>query len=232
MSTNPLAHQVMPGANGAESAQASKGAVRARDSLFRWCGTVDAIQNAPDRSQRRALLDAYFVEVAEETIAPAARFFTGAFLPLHDGRPCGIEWTVVAKAIQDLARIDMEDLQARCSHPGALGDVAATAFAGRLPSGIAVAEVAVWGDELYAAPDAAAQRGLVRDMLARLSSLEARYLVTLITGELDIGVESADVEAAVAARLGQAEPRRGVDRRKRNLPATGPEKRRRYRGDA
>jgi len=219
----------MPGANRAESAAAATGAVRARDSLFHWCGTVDAIQNTPGRDEKRALLDAYFEQFAEETIAPAARFFAGAFVPLEDGRPCGIEWTLVAQAVQELAKIDMVDLQARCSTPGALGDVAATAFAGRLPSGIAVAEVSAWGEELAAASDPRVKRDLVRDMLARLSSLEARYLVQPITGEFDIGTEPADVEAAVAARFAQPQPRRGVDRRKQKAPPAGPERRRRTR---
>jgi hypothetical protein len=229
MSTKPLARQVMPGAKGAESATASQGAVRARDSLFRWCGTAEAVQDSKERSEKRALLGAYFEHVAEETIAPAARFFTGAFVPLEDGKPCGIEWTLVAQAVQDLTRIDMVDLQARCSHPGALGDVAAAAFAGRLPSGISVAEVAAWGEALAATSDHAAIRGLVREMLARLNSLEARYLVRLITGEFEIGLDPADVEAAVAARFALPQPRRGVDRRKRDDPPTGPEKRRKKR---
>src|SRR3954469_25353628 len=84
MSTKPVAHQVVPGASGGESAAAEEGAVRPRDSLFHWCGTADAIRTTPSRPEKRAILDAYFVVVAEETVAPAARFFVGAFFPPTD----------------------------------------------------------------------------------------------------------------------------------------------------
>ena len=77
MSTKPVAHQVVPGVRGAESASAEEGAVRPRDSFFHWCGTADAIRTTTSRPEKRAILDAYFVAVAEETVAPAARFFDG-----------------------------------------------------------------------------------------------------------------------------------------------------------
>ena len=194
-----------------------------RDSLFHWCGTVDAIQQTNKQSDKRALLDAYFEAVAEETIAPAARFFAGTFLVAQNGKPGRIDWTVVAEAIQDLARMSARDLRARCTTSGDLGVVAADAFAGRLPSGASVADVAAWGDEVSAAVGAPAEGTLVREMLARLSSLEARYLVNLITGELHIGVDAAEVEAAAATRLSGPDARHSVDRRKENVPRSGPD---------
>ena len=228
MSTKPLAHQVMPGAADAESSTAATGAVRARDSLFHWCGTADAVRVAPDPSQKRLLLDAYFEQVAEETIAPAARFFAGAFIPLEDGKPGGLDWNIVAQAVGDLARIDLDEVRERCSQAGDLGDVAAEAFAGRLPSGIAVSEVSVWGETVAFATAPARVQSLLRDMFARLSSMEARYLVNLISGELDLGIAPAQVEAAVAARFTSVAARR-PDRRKNNGPHSGPDQRRPWR---
>ncbi len=231
MSTKPLAHQVVPGARGAESSAAEEGAVRSRDSLFHWCGTVDAIRVTTTRPEKRAILDAYFEAVAEESVAPAARFFVGAFFPSPESASPRIEWTMVAQAIQDLTRISAEDLRARYAESRDIGAVAADAFAGRLPSGIAMSEVAAWSDDLARATEAEARRRLVGQMLARLSSLEALYVVRLIVGELDIGVDPAEVEGAVATRNASGRARRGVDRRKQNLPRSGgadqPQRRRR-----
>ena len=77
-----------------------------------------------------------------------------------------------------------------------MASVAADVFAGRLPSGIAMSEVAGWAADLAAATEPDVQRRLVGEMLARLSSMEARYVVQLIVGELDIGLEPADVDGA------------------------------------
>ena len=213
MSTKPVAHQVVPGARGAESAAAEEGAVRSRDSLFHWCGTADAIRTTTSRSEKRAILDAYFVVVAEETVAPAARFFTGAFFPPTDSEAGRIEGTVVADAIRELARGASDGFRRR-KKPKDIASVAADVFAGRLPSGIALSEVAGWVDELAAATGADSQRRLVAAMLARLSSLEARYVVQLIVGDLDIGLHSTDIDGALAARRTSSGGERPPDRRR------------------
>ena len=215
MSTKSIAHQVVPGARGAESAAAEEGAVRTRDSLFHWCGTADAIQGAATRPERRAILDVYFVAVAEESVAPAARFFVGAFFPPKGSGTRRIEWEIVVDAIEGLVRVGSSELRRRCAKLGDMGSVAAEVFAGRLPSGIAMSGVAGWADDLAAATDADAQRRLVGDMLARLSSLEARYVVQLIAGELDIGLDPADVEGAVQTRYARSGGQRRPDRRRK-----------------
>jgi DNA ligase 1 len=203
MSTKPLAQQVVPGANGAESATAEDGAVRPRDSLFHWCGTVDAIRQSADRYQKGSLLRAYFESVAEATIAPAARFFCGLIFPRHDTRATHVSWSLLVDTIQNLTRIRADEFRARYESQGDLGDVAAEAFAGRLPSGIAVIDIEAWADEIAATTEMDRQRSLLHELLARLNSLEARYLVKLIGGEFRIGLEEADIEEALARTFGQ-----------------------------
>jgi DNA ligase-1 len=214
MSTKPVAHQVVTGAGGAESAAAEEGAVRARDSLFHWCGTADAIRTTTTRPGKRSILDAYFEVVAEETVVPAARFFTGAFFPPTDSGTLRIEGTIVADAMRDLAPVAAGDLRGRRRKLPDMASVAADVFAGRLPSGIAMREVAWWADDLAAATEPDVQRRLVAGMLARLSSLEARYVVKLVVGELDIGLDSADVDGALAARHASSGGARRPDRRR------------------
>ena len=215
MSTKSVAHQVVPGARGAESAGAAEGAVRPRDSLFHWCGTADAIRGATTRPEKRAILDAYFVAVAEESVPPAARFFVGAFFPPKGSGSRRIEWEIVVDAIESLVRVGSHDLRRRCAKLADIGSVAAEVFAGRLPSGIAMSRVAGWADDLAAATDDDAQRRLVGEILARLSSLEARYVVQLIVGELDIGLDPADVEGAVGMRYASSGRERRADRRRK-----------------
>ena len=200
MSTKPLAQQIVPGANGAESSTAEDGAVRPRDSVFHWCGTVDAVRRATEPGEKSALLGAYFEAVAEETIAPAARYFAGKILPPDDPRTIGVGWSLMVDAIQELTRISPDEFRARYATDGDLGDVAAEAFAGRLPSGIAVVDIEAWANELANARDTETRRALVRDMLARLSALEARYIVKLMGGELEIGLTEAQIQEAVAQR--------------------------------
>ena len=78
MSTKPLAQQVVTGADGAESATASRGAARPRESLFHLCGTADTIRQTPRRDDKRALLEPYLGALDANTIGSAVRLLTGA----------------------------------------------------------------------------------------------------------------------------------------------------------
>lgn len=226
MSTKPLAHQVMPGAGDAESAAAAEGAVRTRDSLFHWCGTADAIrQSRPD--EKAPLLDAYFAAVGEETVAAAARYFAGRFFPEQDASTPAVARGVIADSIRELTRCEIDDVER-----GDLAGFAAMAFAGRLPSGVAISEIAEWGEELARASGSDREEALVTEMLARVSSLEAQYLVALLTSTLGALAEAASIAAAVARRpaaSGTDSPRDRRQPQTTRSTITGPARRRRRR---
>src|SRR6202035_3458851 len=48
----------------------------------------------------------------------------------------------------------------------------------------------------------AAKKALVRDLLARATALEAKYIVKVITGDLRIGLKESLVEEAIAKAYG------------------------------
>ena len=201
MSTKPVARQVVPGPDGAESASAADGATRPRDSLFHWCGTVDAIRQTDDAAEKRSFLEAYFAAIADESVGPATRFFSG---DIFAGSSARVPWTLIAKAIEDLTRLSVGRRRTRRILKGDLSNAAEDAFAGRLPSGLSVCEVDEWGGQLAAAESESARGQLLRDMLARLNAMEAKYLVSLVCGELRIGMSREQIEeaAAVARRSG------------------------------
>jgi ATP-dependent DNA ligase len=71
-------------------------------------------------------------------------------------------------------------------------------FSGRLPSGVSVEAVENWLRELSAAEDDAARTPLLRTMLAKLSGIEAQYVVRITDGGMDVGLDQALVAEAVA----------------------------------
>jgi DNA ligase-1 len=198
MSTKRLAQQVVPGANGAESATAEDGAVRPRDSFFHWSATADATRQSRKPADKIALVQSYFESVAEETIGPAARFLAGVVFQRHGDGTTIVSRSLIVDVIQDLTRIPPAEFRERYVKHGDLGDAAAEIFAGRLPSGIAVVDVMGWSDELAAVSGTDERRDLVREMLSRLSGLEAQYLVRLVGGDLHIGLKETHIEEALA----------------------------------
>jgi DNA ligase-1 len=86
---------------------------------------------------------------------------------------------------------------------GDTGDLAGDLLAGRPPSGVTLGEIEGWFGELVTAAGTNARRAAVRDRLATLGALEAKYLMKLLGGEHRIGLKEAQVEEAIAKAFGR-----------------------------
>jgi len=114
-----------------------------------------------------------------------------------------VDSSLIEEAIRDLSRLSTRALRARTRKHGDLAAVAADVFAGRLPSGLSIIDVSLWADDLADASDANERRTLLGEMFARLSALEGQYVVQLLGGALQIGVDEALIEEALAAAFSQ-----------------------------
>ena len=198
MSTKPVAQQVVPGDAGPESSSASRGAARPRESWFHLCATADRIRQATQAEEKRSLLEPYLGALDAHTIGPATRILAGIVRADGDGAPLAISRTLTVSVIRGLTRVSAERLLDLTMKLGDLGDTAGEVFSGRLPSGLSVGEVETWLRELAVAEDDAARTPLLREMLAKLSGIEARYVVRITDGGMDVGLDEALVAEAVA----------------------------------
>jgi hypothetical protein len=181
---------------------------------------VDAIRRVEaTRSKRARLLGAYFEAVAYETLAPAARYFASQLLAPDDSARDHRRPSLVEGAIEDLTRIAPDAFRT----PGA--DLEATSRPRRspegLPSGIAVVTSRRGPRSSRTQAENDERRVLVREMLARLSAIEARYVCEARWRELRIGLtERTDSLKAVASRIGER-PMDGGDSGGRRADALG-----------
>jgi DNA ligase 1 len=198
MSVKPVAQQVVPGSAGAESSTAARGAARPRESWFHLCSTADAIRQASTPDVKRSLLEPYLGALDAHTIGPATRVFAGAIAGHGDTRPLAISRTLTVRVIRDLTRASAEQLLELTMKLGDLGDAAGEVFSGRLPSGLSVEAVEAWLRELAVAETDEARSPLLREMIAKLSGIEAQYVVRITDGGMDVGLDAALVEEALA----------------------------------
>jgi hypothetical protein len=80
-------------------------------------------------------------------------------------------------------------------------------------------EMAAWGDQLATAAGTSSEGDVLRDMFARVNSLEALYLVQLIMGSFRIGVDPDDIDYA-RARGRSAKASRSATSRVQRPPET------------
>jgi DNA ligase-1 len=107
-------------------------------------------------------------------------------------------WHVVA----ELSGKDEGALTAAYRKYGDLGSVAGEVLAPGSGQGLNVLEVVNSFRKIAAARGPAAKTALVRDLLARATPLEAKYIVKIMTGDLRIGLKESLVEEAIAKAFG------------------------------
>jgi DNA ligase-1 len=107
-------------------------------------------------------------------------------------------WRVVA----ELSGKDEAALTAAYRKHGDLGAVAGEVLTASSEQGLNVLEVADRFRQIAAARGPSAKTVLVRDLLARVTPLEAKYIVKIMTGDLRIGLKESLVEEAIAKAYG------------------------------
>ena len=94
------------------------------------------------------------------------------------------------------------DLTSQYRKLGDLGAVAAAVLPHRSESELSLPEVESVFRQIAAARGSAAKTALARELLARATPLEAKYVVKIMTGDLRIGLKESLVEEAIAKAYG------------------------------
>ncbi len=172
-------------------------------TLHAWAEVADAIRATTRRLEKGALLADYLPRLDDASVAIAARFFSGTVFPRHDAGTTQVGGAIVFGALAAVSGRDEGELGERYVAHGDLGDLAGEVLAGRAARGTTLAAVERFCRALSAAAGTNTRRAAMREMLATLGALEARYLLKLLGGELRIGLKEAQVEEAIAKTFGR-----------------------------
>ncbi|HZS62374.1 MAG TPA: RNA ligase family protein, partial [Gemmatimonadaceae bacterium] len=183
------------------------------DSLQRWAEAAEAVRATTKRLEKSAILERYLLSIDGTALEIAARFFSGIVFARHDARTTQVGGSIVWEALGTITGHAADHLGARYLAHGDLGDLTGELLADRPPSGTTLQDVDARFARLAAAKGTNARRALIREWLATLGGLEARFVVKLLGGELRIGLKEAQVEEA----LGRAFGRPLTDIRRANL---------------
>ncbi|MBZ5678529.1 MAG: ATP-dependent DNA ligase [Acidobacteriia bacterium] len=134
--------------------------------------------------------------------AVSAVFLSGRAFPAWEETTLQVGGRSLWRVVAELAGKDEGELTASYRRHGDLGAVAAEVLPEQADSGLGVAEVFERFREIAGARGPAAKTALVRDLLARTTPLEAKYVVKIMTGDLRIGLKESLVEEAIARAFG------------------------------
>ena len=175
----------------------------------RFSAVAEAVKATAKKLEKVERLRAYLAELAPDDAAWAALFFTARPFPQSDGRVLSMGWSVLKRAVLEAAGMTEADYYAAYHRYADAGDAAEALLARRAASadtaatGVTLSAVAEFFAAVAAARGPAAKLDLLQAFLARLSALEAKYLVKIVTSDLRIGLKEGLVEEAIAAAAQQ-----------------------------
>lgn len=176
--------------------------------------TCEAIAATTKKLQKTAIVAGFFKSCSTDEAAVAAVFLSGRAFPAWEETTLQVGGTLLWRVVAELSGKNEAVLTAAYRQHGDLGAVAGEVLAQRperdrpehahpgQEKEVSVLEVEKIFREIAAARGPAAKTALVRDLLARVTPLEAKYIVKIITGDLRIGLKESLVEEAIAKAYG------------------------------
>jgi DNA ligase 1 len=164
--------------------------------------TSEQISNTTKKLEKTAIVAEYFKSQGVEEAAVAAVFFSGRPFPVWEQTTLQAGGSLLWRVVRDLSRKSEAELTAAYRRAGDLGAVAAEVLPPRTAGSISVVAVQKTFRQIAAARGPEAKAAIIRDLLARMTPLEAKYIVKIMTGDLRIGLKESLVEEVIAKAYG------------------------------
>jgi len=170
--------------------------------MHKLAETSEAIAATTKKLQKTAIVADYFRSRTPDEAAVSAVFLSGRAFPAWKETTLQVGGSLLWHVVAELSGKDEGALTAAYRKYGDLGSVAGEVLAPGSGQGLNVLEVVNSFRKIAAARGPAAKTALVRDLLARATPLEAKYIVKIMTGDLRIGLKESLVEEAIAKAFG------------------------------
>jgi len=162
----------------------------------------ESIAATTKKLQKTAIVADYFKSRTVDEAAVSAVFLCGRSFPTWEETTLQVGGRSLWQIVAELAGKNESDLTAAYRRHGDLGAVAGEVLPSHRGQGVSVLEVEAAFRQIAAARGPVAKSALVRDLLARATPLEAKYIVKIMTGDLRIGLKESLVEEAIAKAFG------------------------------
>jgi DNA ligase-1 len=170
------------------------------EDLLGFAEVGEKIGGTAGKLEKIELLRNYFAALPAEALGAAALSFTGRVFASSDGRTLNSGWAIIKGALLAVSGTSEADYRSTYRQFSDAGDTAEAILRGHTtPEPFAVAELPKFFGALAATRGPLDKRELLRERLARLDPLAAKYLIKIMTGDLRIGLKEGLVEEALAA---------------------------------
>jgi DNA ligase 1 len=167
------------------------------DSFQRFARTCESIAGTTKKLQKTAIVSDFLQSLTPDLAAVSAIFLSGRPFPVWEETTLQIGGRSLWQLVADLSGKNEADLDAAYRRYGDLGGVAQEVLPQRATPDLDVLDVEQAFRKIAATRGPSAKAALVRDLLARATPVEAKYIVKIMTGDLRIGLKESLVEEAI-----------------------------------
>ncbi len=172
-------------------------ATRSEFAAFAEVG--EQIAATPAKLEKIRLLSDYLRNLDAGQLASAAIFLTGKPFAQTDQRTVQTGWAIIHRALLGASRRGNAEMRRIATSHGDASKAAYEALEGRTaPEPFSLGEARSLFDELHRIRGPVGKTEILQARLAKLSPLEAQYVVKILTGDLRIGLREGLVEEAIA----------------------------------
>lgn len=165
--------------------------------------TGEAIRATSSKLEKTRLLGEYFSTLDDETLPLAAVFFTARPFADRDQRKLNLGYAVIRNAVSELAQVDEDALGESYMRHSDVGDVIEELLQGHThPRPTSVRDIHETFVRIYQQRTVKKKSEALRELLDRLTPLEAKYVGKILTGDLRIGLRAGLVEEGIAKAFG------------------------------
>ena len=165
--------------------------------MLSFARSADRIAATTKKLEKTAIVAEYLTSISVDDAALAAIFLSGRAFPAYDEATLGVGGSALWQAVSEISGKSDSQLRDLYRAHGDLGAVAAAALPERTPE-LSLSAVESAFRRAATARGPAPKSSIIRELLARASSSEAKYIIKIITGDLRIGLKESLVEEAIA----------------------------------
>jgi DNA ligase 1 len=172
--------------------------------MLRFSQLCESIAATTKKTEKVRLVAGYLQAAPLEEAALAALFLCGRVFPRREERVLSIGFSLLLRAVTNVAGKDPRELAPILRHHGDLGAGAEEILRERsVQASLSLPEIATVYDALSRQRGPSAKQELLEQTLRHLSALEAKYFIKIATSELRIGLKESLVEEGIAKAFNQ-----------------------------
>ena len=170
-------------------------------AMLRFSQLCESVAATSKKTEKVAFVSAFLRDSSPQEAALAALYLSGQVFPRREERVLSIGFSLLLRAVSNIAKKDPQQLAPALRHHGDLGAGAEEILhdAHSAPSSLTLTDITHIFASLAQQRGPAAKQALLEETLRRLSALEAKYFIKIATGELRIGLKESLVEEAIAS---------------------------------